>query len=194
MQGCGIQHRQIGIGLLDEHGNLGAAQDHAFGAPAAQFLDHREEVLAALVLENAEGQLLLDHPVDLVPLALLGHDDFNAMLIPQTALVEVLTHGERCAHQAHLMEPQPLDLIGSGIGNVDKGHMDALLQLGTGGVHGVGAEDDEVRAGFLQLLSHCGKLAAQDLHFSLAHVFQHLIEVHRIDDALHIVEAAQPLG
>lgn len=37
-------------------------------------------------------------------------------------------------------------------------------------------------------------LPPQDLHFSLAHVFQHLIEVHRIDDALHIVEAAQPLG
>ena len=64
---CSVVHgidRQLGVGLLDQQLELGAAEQHAAGAGVPELLDHAEHAAAGGVDDPAVHQLVVDRAVE----------------------------------------------------------------------------------------------------------------------------------
>jgi len=81
---------------------------------------------------------------------LVGNDHLQTEAFAQASFVEVLLHRERPAEQPDLSQTDGHDPLRSGIGDVDQRNANRALHVVRHSVHGIGADQKQVRSGRLQ--------------------------------------------
>ena len=87
-----VEDRHAKSALRQQHADLGAAEDDAVGPRRLSASDDGKALFLRGRAQDAAHELLEDDRVDDGPVAALGHDDLDAELRLEPALIEVLFH------------------------------------------------------------------------------------------------------
>lgn len=79
MDSCGVKQGNVGVLLLDQHDDLGAAFDHAFGASFSQIVDDAQELGSGAIFHLAQYQFLIDDVMDDVAVVLRRYQHIQAI-------------------------------------------------------------------------------------------------------------------
>ena len=102
--------------------------------------------------DDTQTQLLVDDAVNGFHTCRVRNEDFKTA-VNEAGFVEILGHSVPGSKQGDLPDAGSFQPVGCGIRDMDNGNRDLCLNLRSYLVHGVGADDDEVRAGGFQLYS-----------------------------------------
>src|SRR5262249_44415817 len=136
---------------LHDHAELGAGQDDDLGAACYQVGDRGPEPGAGGGQDGAAGQLAVQRVVQVVLVLALGDQDVQPVALAQPAREVGAGHGVPAAEQPGGGETGLLDLPRGRVDDMQQGQAGQLLDALAGGVDGVAGQQEEVRAGSLEM-------------------------------------------
>jgi len=145
-----VEHRHRAVLGPHQQHDLGAAEYDRLRAAFNQARDHSAIGVAGCRHHPALHQLVVDHPVHGGTVIRAGHQHLKPESLEQPALVELLLHRECGAQQADAPEPGRHDPLRRRVRDVQQRDAHGGLHLVGHAVHGVGADQEEVRAAAFQ--------------------------------------------
>ena len=139
-----VVDRQRRDAVVDQHADLGAAEDHRLGAACCEPGDGLDIDLAGLVADDAAAELVVDDAVE-VGDADIGDDRFEAAGF-EAVDVEALLHREARAEKPDALHAVGEERVGGRGRDVDEGHADPRGDGIGDDVHRVGGEADDAGA------------------------------------------------
>ena len=101
-----IQEHHVRVLLADKHPDLGASKNHSFCTLIGQAIDDSQELFFGVHLLPSETQLLVDGVMNDPAVGFAGDQHIDPVLLDQSSFVEALLHRERCAEEAHRLDPR----------------------------------------------------------------------------------------
>ena len=144
-----VEQGDGGVALLHEQADFGAAEDDGLCAAFGQGGDGVQVAAFAVFVDLAGAQFFKNNAVDFDLFGFVGDEGTDAAF-GQPVGVEAVLHGEARAEQADGGKPLHLRGLGDGIENMQERDADGGGNGGGNFVHGVGGEQDALRAGVLQ--------------------------------------------
>lgn len=144
-----VEQGDEGVALLHEQADFGAAEDDGLCAAFGQGGDGVQVAAFAVFTDLAGAQFVKNDAVDFGLFGFVGDEGADAAF-GQPVGVEAVLHGEARAEQADGGAALCAGGLGDGVENMQEGDADGVGNGGGDFVHGVGGEQDALRAGVLQ--------------------------------------------
>ena len=144
---------------MHKQADFGAAEDDGLCAAFGQGGDGVQVAAFAVFADLAGAQFVKNNAVDFGLFGFVGDEGADAAF-GQPVGVEAVLHGEARAEQPDGGKPLHPRGFGDGVENVQEGDADGGGNGGGDFVHGVGGEQDALRAGVLQGAGGLGEEAA----------------------------------
>ncbi len=144
-----VEQGDGGVALLHEQADFGAAEDDGLCAAFGQVGDGVQVAAFAVFADLAGAQFVKNDAVDFSLFGFVGDEGADAAF-GQPVGVEAVLHGEARAEQADGGAALCAGGLGDGVENMQEGDADGVGNGGGDFVHGVGGEQDALRAGVLQ--------------------------------------------
>ena len=150
MDGGAVEHGQRAVGFVHKQADFGAAEYHALRAFVFQTAYHVVKVAGGFGADVVQAQFVKNNAVDFVLFG--GGRSYGFHALRTHALsIKTVAHGKARAEQADGGQALPFDGGGSGIDDVQQGDAGRLFDGGGDFVHGVGGEQQKIRAARFQL-------------------------------------------
>ena len=154
-----VEQGDGGVALLHEQADFGATENNGLCAAFGQGGDGVQVTAFAVFADLAGAQFVKNDAVDFGLFGFVGDEGADAAF-GQPVGVEAVLHGEARAEQADGGAALCAGGLGDGVENVQEGDADGGGNGGGNFVHGVGGEQDALRAGVLQGAGGLGEEAA----------------------------------
>lgn len=189
--GRGVEQRYHGIGLREEQGDLGAAQNDCLGALCDQAGYDFPVGLARGRKQFAQAELVVNDAMDDLPIRAARCEDGQSMTGREPLAIEVLFHGEAGAEETHRGEARGFDDFRGRIRDVKKRDTDRGLDGRRHHVHGIGTKNYAIRTGGLQRTRRTGEELSRSV--PIAAVLQTLdcVEIHAVQHQPRRMQSAQ---
>ncbi len=180
----GIKHRHLTILLLNKERDFRAAENDALRTASDEPLDHSTIIKAGFFFNNSVHQLVIDNPVHSFNAGQVRDNHLNAMLICQSAFVELLLHGESGSEQGNFFQSLMQNLLCYRINNMQNRYSDALLYLRRHLVHRVGTDHQKVGTATLHPLRGINHDPGQSVPVALVLEPLNFLKIHGVHQAL----------